>query len=525
MGEQFDAGSIFVKFQGAAQGIENAANKATKSVSRFERMVAKSSQKVEASSQKVATAFNGISKETSALAGRASSMAQRLIGVQLAMQTVIGAAGEQSKAMRTAAQSFSAFAAIVSVFPSPAGLVIGALTAIGIALWAFISDMDDAEKAFVSFTEKVDAFNKASIDLEKRLLGIVLKTTVLAENASTLGLKVDEIKFKEAAEEVQLLTNRLVELDQQVLSVKQDLEDAPDEKFAVAARNELSRLAGERRSLEQRLTAAAQRKDELKGLIDQRLEEEKLRKAIDGRIAASKSAIATQAEALDLSMRRLSNEDKALKSQEAMNAELDKMAARLKELTGQDVSFEKVDFQPLIDAAKKADFQQRFSAPFAHSVASGLQDAFMQSKEPLQALADFGEKAFGDMVGSFAADLETTLTETLTNVVGAAGEQFGKLASAIVGVAGFFLSGRGRGKTTQTYGDVDGVTSTQAVRGVVAGPTTVAISAVGDNLSRSFRPVVQRLDALILIGQQLVRNTGGGSAAGGAAFAGTTATD
>lgn len=170
------------------------------------------------------------------------------------------------------------------------------------------------------------------------------------------------------------------------------------------------------------------------------------------------------------------------------------------------------------ETAKK--FQDSFADPFAASIADGLRDGILSGASALETLKAMGENMFRESITSLSNFLQEGLSNAITSVVGSGGEALGGLLNAAMGVAGYFLSGRGRGKGSTVYGAVNGITNTEATRGIVAGPSSVAIARVGDDLSRSMAPVVERLDALVRIGTSISAKMG----AGGSMLAGTVPT-
>jgi len=166
----------------------------------------------------------------------------------------------------------------------------------------------------------------------------------------------------------------------------------------------------------------------------------------------------------------------------------------------------------------RESFDDLFSGPFSHSIADGLRDGILAGADALSIVRNMGENMFRESISTLVEFGRKNLATALTDLLGAGGELMGTLMSGIMGVAGYFLSGRARNGGSQTYASITGITSSEASRGIVAGPSSVAIAAVGDDLSRAFAPVVARLDSLISIGTQINSKVGGGG--GGLAYAG-----
>jgi hypothetical protein len=173
-------------------------------------------------------------------------------------------------------------------------------------------------------------------------------------------------------------------------------------------------------------------------------------------------------------------------------------------------------------ARVKADEEQKrrieavndLATTFSTAVGDGLRDAILNAKKPMEALAAVGQNLFANMVDQTIKRLETGLTDAFKAISGAAGEGVGLAITGILGVAGAVLSKLGS-KGSDSFGSVQSsVTSTQAVRGIVAGPSSVAIATVADDLSRAIAPVVARLDGILGALGKIESNTRSGRSGG-----------
>jgi len=163
------------------------------------------------------------------------------------------------------------------------------------------------------------------------------------------------------------------------------------------------------------------------------------------------------------------------------------------------------------------DFRTLVSDPFSHSLADGVRDGILAGSDALEMVRNTGENMFRESITTLVEFGRKNLATALTDLLGAGGEVMGSLMAGVMGVVGFFMSGRGGKSGSQSWSSVSGITSTAANRGIVAGPSSVAIAAVGDDLARAFAPVVSRLDSLIGIGTAIASKVGGG---GGLSYAG-----
>lgn len=175
----------------------------------------------------------------------------------------------------------------------------------------------------------------------------------------------------------------------------------------------------------------------------------------------------------------------------------------------------------------QARFAEEVAAPFSSAIGSAVRQGILSGASAMETLANVGENLFTTFLDNSIKSFEKGMTDAFTAIAGVGGEALGGLFSGLVGLAGFFLSDRSRGGLRgQSFADVSGgVTSTQAVRGIVAGPESVSIAAVGENLRRALVGVENRLDALIGVAIQ-IRDSGSFAATGppGSSFAGAVPT-
>jgi hypothetical protein len=561
MAEQFDAGSVFVQFKAQAEGVVAASKKAGDSVKQFGDKAAGAAKRVDAASAKVASSFAKINKESASLAGRAASMGQRLIGVQLAMQTIVGTTGEMSRELQTAAQAFSAFAAIVSVFPTPLGLVVGLVAALVIGLKGLLGPSDEATKALEKQKKAADELAKSLDALNKvyasRQVGAFAKSLEESGIVEREIAKLEEDRARTLEELGAILKNALdirLKLRGELENTEGFTQKDLDQQLKI-----IDRLKGQAkeqtRIINLKKQAIAEADAEFAKAKAQRAEEKSAREkaALDADMERKKAAAEAEANAkrlFQLSVEQLrqkiENDKLAAEEEERLIMEATEAA-----IAGEDARYQKrlADLAALEDAEKayvdqiqiyedtareearikreaelqglSKQFRDRFADPFAYSISSAFQEGLTQGMTAFEAVANFGEKVFADMVGGFAKDLQTTIGDVISDLAGAAGEELGGVVQGIVGIAGFFLSQRGSRSGSQRFADATGVTSTQAVRGVVAGPTNIAISAVGDNLSRSMLPVLEKMDEIIGI---LRSFSFGGGGAGSAPYAGSVPT-
>lgn len=170
----------------------------------------------------------------------------------------------------------------------------------------------------------------------------------------------------------------------------------------------------------------------------------------------------------------------------------------------------------LRSSAEVQDFQDTFSSGFSSAVGSGLREAILSGKSAMETLTDIGNKLFGNMVDNFVNNLQNgiqTGLNTLFSAIGGGleglGSAIGGLLSAVAGVAGALLAKR-KGSSSKSFGAVqDVITSSQALRGIVAGPESVAIAAVGEDLSRAITPLIEIGRAQLFALLRIANSVGG----------------
>ena len=138
-------------------------------------------------------------------------------------------------------------------------------------------------------------------------------------------------------------------------------------------------------------------------------------------------------------------------------------------------------------------------------------------------VADFGQRIFEAAFDKLLDQTMDLLTEQLSESIAAsftseaategaaglgdvAGSAIGAAITAAIAVAGLLLSRLQSEVKAQKEQIESIIETTEAVRGVISGSTTVAIKEVQDTLINSQRPITNRLDELIRIGHMLAGN-------------------
>ncbi len=131
------------------------------------------------------------------------------------------------------------------------------------------------------------------------------------------------------------------------------------------------------------------------------------------------------------------------------------------------------------------------------AIGSAVIGGISRGEDGMTIVADFGRALFEDVAGDVISNAKEAMNVAITEIGGKAAPLISSLANIALAAVGLILSSldKAKSKTTSTFSDLEEqISNSQLVRGVVAGPTSVAISKVGDNLRRAMVGVEQRLD-------------------------------
>jgi hypothetical protein len=204
----------------------------------------------------------------------------------------------------------------------------------------------------------------------------------------------------------------------------------------------------------------------------------------------------------------------------ATEEEINKLTAALARFSEQAEALRQVEIkttvkQEEVEKLTRAQEEevQAISSTLEQGLSTGIKNALRNGEGAAQVFANvlggFLDKAINDSVNALVSKLKGSLD----SLVGAG---FGGLATGLLGIGGAILENLDS-ESSSTNDDFDtSINSSEAVRGVVAGPTNVAISKVGESLKSAMRTTELLLEQIlqsIQVGGGAV-GTGGGTGGG-----------
>lgn len=540
MGEEHNAGSIIVALRAQIENLQKGMAQAKATVENFAKGVQAAATGVQRAGQQMGQTFSDMDKKSVAAAARFGRFTQRLLQFHLAMSSMAEAARRDMGQMRTAIEAvsigFGAFAAVTSVLPGRLGIVMGIVAALTLVISKLAATSEDTIKALEAMAKTATEMSRKFKDMDKEaairrrvngLFGIPPAEVAKDEFEATKKEIEDLLKFIEIE-----VPNRLNDLDTQMRGVKGGdkqvlgrlmsmfgVSDAEAVKAAI--QKEIDAVENAQQAAIARLATA-----------ERNLPAKQVSAQTEGTRAAVQKINAT-----------LENTTKVSEMQLMLGlvdplrlAEIEARAAEkaLNDLIEQAVEFERRTGKPAVelgtaisaakDRAEKArqranDTKEvdRMARNFSGAIGQGVIDGILAGQSAMETLANVGRNLFENALRDVVSGFETLMTDAFKAITGIAGVELGGLITGLVGVLGAVFSNRK--KAEQTFGNIkSNIESTELSRGIVAGPTSVAIAQVSEDLARAMAPVTDRLDVVIDVLARIANNTrprpGGGGAAG-----------
>ena len=543
-GEAFQAGSIFFQLRALSEQVTQGVQVAREQLQKIDSAATQLAQRLQtagekmnqgltapaAATGKLATGLAKVETANARLIGRISNTASRLLSIQLALSAVTQSLGDShgglALGLRVVSGSLQAFASMIMLIPNPLGILLGALAAVGTAYAALARETNLAKEAQERF--------KAGMESTEQLVRDMVNGFEEQENQfkDRRDMLIELGHFEEAnqinAEHTREAYEKTLEFFIKAQAKIRELRLARN--LNIGDEKKVDAIDSAIETLQQKLVELREGRDWQKSLSAlfgaydksqrEEIEEkgnEEVKKLLSARRRALGDEIRARQEVLDLVGQELNEVEKIEAMQKKALAELQRIDPKAS------LDLFQKEFDKLKEAARRADFHKTFAQPFGDAVGAALRDGILNAQSAMEALANFGEGLFTDMVTNLTTKLQKNLTDALTEIAGAGGEVLGNLLGSLAGVAGYFLS-RGKGKSTATYGATSAITSRDVLRGVVAGPSSISIASVGENLDRALVPVLARMDIMIGFLSRISSSAKGSASAGGLSYAGTVPT-
>ncbi len=538
MAEQ-EAGSIVVALKAQIEGLQKGVAQAKATLEGFASGVQGAAAGVQKSGQAISQSFTAMDRQAVRAAAGYAKFTSRLLALQFALGALSqrgSGFGALNQAVSAGASGLTTFAAVASILPSKLGLVIGAVSGLTVAVFDFITlGIRKAVEATESVTDR-------GLEAEKAVTALRLALEDAAKIADTFGLTVGERtaaklaisraayeqnlkKVRELRAELLALNNavgtdkekpgdkgRIGVVEQQIFDTERQIADAQKNAPTLAAQANFGKVQDGVVELSKNFQVAM-------GVIDKSLKaglitplqaaQEELTQA-SGRL---RDLLTKQGE-LEAQLAGAQSEE--LKG--AITSQIRSLSTEIGEaMSGVTKAQIKLAAEEAVIAAKEK-FDQEFVQPTANALSSAISNGILAGASSMEILADLGKQLFSNFVQTTVSNFLTGMTAALQQIGAVAGTVFSGLIQAAVGIAGFFLAQQGQKDSEEAFSDIrSNIESSRELRGVVAGPSSVAIASVGEDIGRAFAPAVERLDLVVRFLMGIERNTrgGGGSSGGG----------
>jgi len=173
--------------------------------------------------------------------------------------------------------------------------------------------------------------------------------------------------------------------------------------------------------------------------------------------------------------------------------------------------------QQQLDKIEVKGVLDTFSREFTSTILGSLSEAFIRGESFSKAFADISARFFRNAMDDAIEEISGLLTTALGKIFQTAAGQsaFAGLATGLLGVAGAIFS-QLKSKTTGTIDDFQSsITSAEAVRGVVAGPSNIPIAQISSSLRDALRTSELLLERIAVGIERGAGFGGGGGSVGG----------
>lgn len=488
MAPEISAGAVLVELRAQYQDLKKNVQGAKAEMTGFGAGVDATAKKVAASGQQISNSFDAMDKA----GARAMARFARLTGVLFAAQNVFqsfAGEGQQNKGVAAASAGLSTFAGVALALPHPVGIALAAIAGLGTGFATFAKQVGEA-------AEGVEKIKQAIAQVESRRLSIAERKAAAdvfgASEGERLSIEIDDLAGKLDAS-----IRKIAKLKESNRFGNNPGADDEIEEIKKRIEADVKLLGAKRRDL---LAAEA--------VKDRTALEEQNKTLLDSTKIQLEAGLISPIQALEVEAR-------------AARAELDKLLADPnRDMTALGLALDKAkSTQGKVDAARRLD---GLAEGFGSSVSSALSDAILNQRKPSEALANLMGGLFESSLSEAMKQVQTGLAAAFKAATGGS-DLLGGVFTAALGIGGGLFAQRAN-KSSESFSGVKSiVTDSTPVRGIVAGPANVAVATLGNDLTRSMAPVVQRLDMLVRVCAETARNTrqsGGSSTAGGEAIVG-----
>jgi len=165
-------------------------------------------------------------------------------------------------------------------------------------------------------------------------------------------------------------------------------------------------------------------------------------------------------------------------------------------------------FQTKIDYARHGEQISGMASSIAQGLSSLVDAITSGGQDLLQSLNGFFKSIFNETLKQGMKQLEQLLVNGLKELFSTAGSAAASAIMGAIGLIGMFLTSGGSSSWSPS-GVQSSVTGHEAVRGIIAGETSIPIAQISDSLAEAMSPHLSVL-------RQIEANTRGGKAGGGA---------
>lgn len=513
------AGSIVVQLKAQIEDLKKGVAEAKTVLQGLGKGVQDAAQQVNQGGTRIGRTFDDIDKRSIRLAARTALLTNRLLGLQLILQTIGTrfAGSKFSREMQTATDALTAFGGVVSIFPNKIGLAVGGIAALAAVIGSLVQptakereelervtkllqNLDEARKKIESgrkladqdfsrrrrlgvVDDPNDPFEKENKDLEKLIKDRESLLDELALVTAKLDARVLELAGPDlTADERNKLIDDINRLEDKVKNLNEVISEGQLAKAFRDINKEMKEFTAE-------MAQGAKNADIL----------------IQHGLISPLQALQLEVSATEAKLR------KAFEFQATLNGIKPGSGDALNTVIGEGLTKLKTDREQLARGLEV----DRLATNFSSAIGQGIIDGIMAGESAMEVLANVSKNLFENALRDVVGNFQTGMTEAFKAITGVAGVEIGGLITGLVGIAAGIFNNR-KNKSSSSFDNVrSNIESSQAVRGVVAGPTNVAIASVGEDIGRAMAPVVQRLDIIARFSLEIARNTRGGLAAAG----------